>query len=82
MTLLTTAHQHLQECDECRCPICGQYHQQYEPETDTYSRADEAIHQAAHCCLWKNYDHAARVRIAERVEAGANWADAIDGESK
>lgn len=45
------------------CPIC----------------ADECIDAegAAHCCLWHDFDHATRVAMARRVEAGGAWAEVI-----
>lgn len=83
---LTTAHEWLRECPASQCPVCRKDFScqeedtawLYTPEPD--AEPDE-IHHAAHCCLWKDHDHAARVRIAERVEAGANWAEAIEGET-
>lgn len=83
--LYTTAQELLAQCAPVECPVCGRDHSR--PEDDAFDfpwgpQTDpDEIHHAAHCCLWKTYDHAARVRIAERVEAGANWADAIDGEN-
>lgn len=86
MTYLTTAQERLSDCAPWECPVCGRDHgtgddSPYEFPGTPVAEPDE-IHHAAHCCLWKDYDHAARVRIAERVEAGATWADAIEGEIK
>lgn len=81
---LTTAQHELMQCPNYVCPACHRSHggatyDEYGEEVDT-TEAD-AIHLAAHCCLWKTHDHPARVRIAERVEAGSNWAEAIEGET-
>jgi hypothetical protein len=83
MTLLTTAEERLRECNPTTCPVCGESHcvdgDEF-PMGPTGYDPDE-IHRAAHCCLWKTHDHAARVRIADRVEAGQDWATAIAGET-
>lgn len=80
MTLTTTARERRAACAPYECPICERDHCRGE---DEWSAIDpDEIHHAAHCCLWTQFDHAARVRIAERVEAGSDWADAIDGETK
>lgn len=34
-------------------------------------------HEAANCCLWKDFDAPTRWRIAEAVEAGGKWMDEI-----
>lgn len=80
-TLMTTAQERLMQCEPETCPMCGEDHGRYD-RTHAPVYDEDRIHRAAHCCLWKSYDHPARVRIAERVESGANWADAIEGEAK
>lgn len=45
------------------CPVCG-------------ALADGYL-DAADCCLWKDLDMATRYRIADAVEAGSTWADAL-----
>lgn len=86
MTLLTTQEQARQEARPTECPICGADHERFRDSDDDYVDGPAGdpgndIHAAAHCCLWKTHNHAARVRIAERVELGSNWSDAINGES-
>ncbi len=39
-------------------------------------------HEAANCCLWKDLDAPARWRIADAVDAGASWTDAIAEETE
>lgn len=46
------------------CPVCRTEHH------DT--------HAAANCCLWKDLTVLQRFLIANEVEAGANWLDAIN----
>lgn len=86
MTLLSTAQHRLIGCAPYECPICERDHCRPGDDSCEFFGAPAAdpdeIHHAAHCCLWRDHDHAARVRIAERVEAGANWAEAIEGERK
>ena len=49
------------------CPVCG---------------ADHAEHRlAVDCCLWRDIDAPTRWRIADAVEAGADWAEAIQAAS-
>lgn len=50
-----------------RCPVCNGEAQDYE--------------DAADCCLWKDLDKLARRRIANAVEAGEHWSDAIAKEA-
>lgn len=45
------------------CPICDAVHK------DSYNAAD--------CCLWKSLDAPTRRRIADQVEAGSTWTEAI-----
>lgn len=45
------------------CPVCGK---------EGYSMRD-----AADCCLWKDMDAATRHAAADRVEAGASWAEVL-----
>lgn len=47
-----------------KCPVCLIDH------TDS--------HQAAHCCLWKDLTWLQRHLIANCVEAGTPWPEAID----
>lgn len=48
------------------CPVCRQ-------------RAEAgSTYAAAECCLWKSVGHWDRYRIAQAVEAGAGWIDAIE----
>lgn len=48
------------------CPVCRQ-------------RAEaDSTYAAAECCLWKSVGHWDRYRIAQAVEAGAGWIDAIE----
>lgn len=54
------------------CPIC---HYDY---SDAGDYDEDSIHHAAHCCLWKFVGHSDRVRIAELVERGAKWEQAIE----
>ena len=50
--------------NEPMCPVCGTYH------IDHYAAAD--------CCLWKDLDIAARMRVAAAVKAGSDWATALN----
>lgn len=52
-----------------QCPLCLSSH---------WGSRGDRIHQAAHCCLWKFIGHSDRVRIAEMVEAGSEWQEAIE----
>lgn len=45
------------------CPVCGE---QYNSHRD-----------AADCCLWKDIDALTRWRIADAVESGKSWQEAI-----
>ncbi len=77
-----------------RCPECGDLHD-VEEDAEDCCAADDADHvrcpvcgsvcgdhhDAANCCLWRDLDVAARFRIAMRVEAGAEWLDAIEAEA-
>jgi hypothetical protein len=45
------------------CPVCG-------------NRFD-AHRDAADCCLWKDLDAITRWRVADAVDAGATWAEAL-----
>lgn len=47
-----------------RCPVCTTQHSEYR--------------LAADCCLWKDLPAPTRWRIADAVEAGATWLDAIN----
>lgn len=47
------------------CPVCGSSHRDY--------------HVAAECCLWHDLDAPTRWRVADAVEAGSSWEDAISG---
>lgn len=49
------------------CPIC---------ESEAGS-----VHEEASCCLWKDFDMATRHRIADSVEAGSTWREAIEAAS-
>ena len=49
------------------CPVC-------------HSKCKDT-HDAANCCLWKDLDVAARFRIAQAVDAGAEWGEAIAKEA-
>ena len=55
-----------------RCPLCG---------TQQWGNHEDSIHKAAHCCLWKYMSHPERVKVAERVERGMSWQEAINGET-
>jgi len=48
------------------CPVCGTDHVDH--------------HAAADCCLWKDLDIAARMKVAAVVEAGTDWATALNVE--
>lgn len=50
--------------NERACPVCR--------STDVISFRD-----ATDCCLWKDLDAPTRRALADRVEAGATWADAL-----
>ena len=50
--------------NEPMCPVCGTDH------VDHYAAAD--------CCLWKDLDIAARMKVAAVVEAGTDWATALN----
>lgn len=52
-----------EEPGDIRCPVCNVY------------CANEMI--AADCCLWKDLDAPARWTIADKVNKGATWAEAI-----
>lgn len=56
------------------CPVC--HKDFYDDDRDE----EDQIHLAAHCCLWHEIGHPERVRIAEKVERGMSWEDAIKGE--
>lgn len=85
--LMTTARAALEAAASTECPACGKDHDRGTPDEfdfvmDGQAPSDaDAIHHAAHCCLWRQYDHATRTRIAQRVEEGSTWAEAIDGET-
>lgn len=53
---------------EILCPVCRQ-------------GGNRDYHAAASCCLWKDLDAPARWRIADAVEAGASWDEAIAKET-
>lgn len=53
---------------DANCPVCTNY--------------AGSIHEAASCCLWKDFDMATRHRIADAVELGSTWIEAIEAESK
>ena len=78
----TSELQRLRETAPDQCPICSRDHGDDWEGDDWLGANEDDIHKAAHCCLWKTHDHAARVRIAARVEAGSDWYDAIQGERK
>lgn len=61
-----------EEAEASECPICG---------SGQRGDHDDRIHLAAHCCLWKHFPHHERVRIAERVERGMSWDQAINGDA-
>lgn len=73
-SLQTTERTRMEGVASTECPICGE-------DYGSQLYVEDATHHAAHCCLWKRFDHAKRVRIACRVESGINWAQAIEGES-
>ncbi len=54
----------LAEADESICPVC--------------LNVCRDTHDAANCCLWKDLDASARFRIANAVDAGKTWADALE----
>lgn len=84
--LQTTSRNRLESASPTECPICGRDHDRDTPEEldslacSAPATDGDATHHAAHCCLWHQFDHASRTRIAQRVEAGSNWAEAIEGE--
>lgn len=45
------------------CPVCGEKYDSHRAASD--------------CCLWKDLDAPTRWKIADAVEAGAEWADAL-----
>lgn len=49
--------------EKARCPVCLQEAQSLRDATD--------------CCLWKDIDAHTRWRIADQVEAGSTWAEAM-----
>ena len=49
------------------CPVCGEDGGDYR--------------DAADCCLWKDLAAPARWRIADAVEAGSTWQEAIEQET-
>ena len=48
------------------CPVCGS--------------GCDSPRDAADCCLWKDYDAPTRWRMADRVAAGATWAEVLEPE--
>ena len=53
---------HDQDVDE-PCPVCATNHHDHR--------------NAADCCLWRDLDAPTRWRIADAVEAGSTWVDAM-----
>lgn len=51
------------EEDSVQCPVCGEEHIDHRYAVD--------------CCLWKDIDAPTRWRIADAVEAGATWHEAL-----
>lgn len=49
--------------DGANCPVCGEKHLTHR--------------NAADCCLWKDLDATTRWKIADAVEAGAEWPVAL-----
>lgn len=45
------------------CPVCGEHYQSHR--------------DAADCCLWKDLGAIERWNIADTVEAGLSWAEAL-----
>lgn len=88
LPLQTTANAVLESLAPTECPVCHKDHDRRAPDDledfaypgERHLGDEDEIHHAAHCCLWRSYDHAARTRIAQRVEEGSNWAEAIQGE--
>jgi rubredoxin len=52
--------------EDIYCPVCGQAYVDHRHAVD--------------CCLWKDIDAPTRWRIADAVEAGAEWVEAIKAE--
>lgn len=79
MIALTTAEDQLAHCEPERCPLCDTEH--YEDEDSEQLDRDESIEAAVHCCMWKRVDHPTRLRIAGRLQSGANWLEALTAEN-
>ena len=51
---------------EVACPVCTVKHSEHR--------------EAADCCLWRDLDAPARWCVADAVEAGATWAEALSAQ--
>lgn len=49
--------------DATLCPVCGS--------------ENEGAEDASDCCLWKDLDMQTRHALAQKVEAGATWAEVL-----
>lgn len=45
------------------CPVCGD--------------STSSPHSAVECCLWKDLDHLTRWKVADAVDAGTPWREAL-----
>lgn len=51
------------DADRPACPVCGENYSDHRT--------------AADCCLWKDIDALTRWKVADAVERGASWAEAL-----
>lgn len=59
------------------CPVCSTLYA--DGETDDDDVIVSGLYAAVGCCLWKDFNALERQRIAEAIEAGATWLEAING---
>lgn len=87
------AERHIETVTYYVCPVCDEKHDYRSEAAECCGEDDEHSeeasscpvcgnrygepHVAADCCLWKDLDAPSRWRIADAVEAGATWAEAL-----
>ena len=85
-----------EEVTAYRCPDCGDLHEDEDDALQCCEPAghdqDAEIacpvctvkhidhREAADCCLWRDLDAPTRWRVADAVEAGATWAEALSAQ--
>ena len=65
------------DAEECCAPVIGLHDQEAAIQCPVCAQEYASHRDAVDCCLWKDMDAPTRWTLADAVEAGATWAEAL-----